>query len=363
MLSSKDYHKAYLKTYIREQSIIDKDNYNKINIKKFLSNFFLIFSPFVFAIVLNFALLNNNFNKTEVIKSNLFYKYFHDKNYNNFNKSTVIASLDLSDQISASESISEGNKFNLIEKLSRKISFYNHYPDLNATNEDIIKKNSNKLQLSSDINQRKNEFINIILPIAIDQNKKILAQRQRLIEIRNSLNLNKTIDSTDQKFIKDIAAKYRVDIKNKHKIDTLDNLLVLIDIIPNSIVLAQAANESGWGSSRFAKEYNALFGQYTYDEKSGIIPAEREEGKKHLVRHFSSINKSVEAYFKNINTNPAYKEFRILRKKLKEKEKFLPPLLLVKALNVYAEDKRYVNTITSIIRDNKLTQYDNIPSI
>ena len=139
-------------------------------------------------------------------------------------------------------------------------------------------------------------------------------------------------------------------------------MLIRVDVIPNSIVLSQAANESGWGSSRFTKEYNALFGQYTYDNNAGIVPLRRNKGEKHLIKFFSSKNKSVESYFTNINTHYAYSEFRELRKLLREKDHLYNPphtSLLVNKLNVYADDSNYINTINSIITVNKLTQYDN----
>ena len=119
---------------------------------------------------------------------------------------------------------------------------------------------------------------------------KIIALRQRLIDSKNYLNQNKTLSQTDRSFIANLATKYSITTKNKHKIDIINDLLISLDIIPNSIVIAQAANESGWGSSRFATEYNALFGEYTYDSESGVIPYQRKEGKKHLVKYFTTID-------------------------------------------------------------------------
>ena len=107
---------------------------------------------------------------------------------------------------------------------------------------------------------------------------------------------------------------------------------------------------------RFAKEYNALFGQYTYNEKKGVIPYEREIGKKHLIKHFSSLDKSVESYFKNINTHYAYEKFRSIRNAMHENNFDIK--LLTNALDVYAEDKSYVDTINSIIDSNEFTQFD-----
>ena len=220
-----------------------------------------------------------------------------------------------------------------------------------------------EINLSNNISERKKEFINIVLPIIIDQNRKMIALRQRLIDLKNYLNQNKTLSQTDQSFIKNLATKYSVSTKNRHKIDIINDLLISVDVIPNSIALAQAANESGWGSSRFATEYNALFGEYTYDNKTGIVPFQREEGKKHLIKYFTTIDKSVESYFANINSHYAYSKFRKLRKILRDQNSSLNVNMLVNKLDVYAEDDKYVDTIVSIIHDNKLTQYDSILSL
>ena len=174
-----------------------------------------------------------------------------------------------------------------------------------------------------------------------------------------NLTINKkTLNNRNLAYLKKIAKKYKIKISNKHKIDLVNELLITIDIIPNSIVLAQAANESGWGTSRFAKEYNALFGEYTYDFSKGVIPLKREEGKRHLVKAFSSYDNSVESYFRNINTHYAYEKFRLTRKVMRDKNNFSNINLLVQKLNTYAEDNNYVETITSIIESNKLSQFD-----
>ena len=160
-----------------------------------------------------------------------------------------------------------------------------------------------------------------------------------------------------------LANTYSIKTQNRHKIDVIDELLLSVDIIPNSIVLAQAANESGWGTSRFAREYNAYFGEYTYDQKIGVVPAKREEGKKHLIKHFSSINKSIESYFININSHYAYSDFRKFRKLLRDQNNLLDVDLLIGKLDDYAEDHRYIETIRSIIDVNKLKIYDRITLI
>ena len=125
-----------------------------------------------------------------------------------------------------------------------------------------------------------------------------------------------------------------------------------------SIALAQAANESGWGTSRFATEYNALFGEYTYDFSNGVVPLLREEGETHLVKSFDSFNKSVQSYFNNLNSHRAYKDFRDVRKIMRNNNNFDDVKLLVNELDTYAADEKYIYTINSIIEDNKLDQLD-----
>jgi len=206
----------------------------------------------------------------------------------------------------------------------------------------------------------KQDFIKTLLPLISYENQKILIERKNLFNIKEALVNEKTLNNQDLVYLRKIAKKYKIKTNNKHKIDLINQLLISIDIIPNSIVLAQAANESGWGTSRFAKEYNALFGEYTYDFSKGVIPLKREEGKKHLVKAFSSYNNSIKSYFRNINTHYAYEKFRLTRKQMRDKNNFSNINLLVDRLSTYAEDNNYVKTINSIIESNKLSQFDII---
>ena len=207
---------------------------------------------------------------------------------------------------------------------------------------------------------KKEEFIKTLLPLISYENQKILIDRENLKNIKTTLLDNKTLKNKDLLYLSKIAKKYNISTENKYKIDLIDQLLASVDTIPNSVVLAQAANESGWGTSRFAKEYNAIFGEYTYNFSEGVIPLKREEGKTHLVKSFTSFDKSVESYFKNINTHYAYEEFRSIRKIMRDKNNFTNISLLVGTLDNYAEDNKYVDTINAIIKSNNLTQFDII---
>ena len=107
-----------------------------------------------------------------------------------------------------------------------------------------------------------------------------------------------------------------------------------------------------------AKELNALFGEYTYDFSNGVVPLLRENGEKHLVKAFDSVDKSVQSYFNNLNSHYAYKDFRSVRKVMRENNNFNNIKLLVNELDTYAADKNYINTINSIIDINKLNKLD-----
>ena len=221
----------------------------------------------------------------------------------------------------------------------------------------IVNQNINDINLDF-LSQSKRDFVKTLLPLISYQNQNILLERSKLEELRASLIDYNTLSKTDLKFLNKISKKYRIKTADKHKYDLVNELLNRVDIIPNSIVLAQAANESGWGTSRFATEFNALFGEYTYDYSDGVVPLLREEGEKHLVKTFASVNKSVQSYFNNLNSHYAYEDFRKVREMMREKNNFSNIKLLVEELNSYAADINYITTINAIIDANKLDKFD-----
>ena len=250
--------------------------------------------------------------------------------------------------------IKQKNKFTV--SLKRKplnpniIEFINKKPNFNILN-------LNEIDLNYLSNSKK-DFVKTLLPLISYENQNILLERSKLEDLRASLIDNNTLTKTDLKFLNKISKKYRIKSSNKHKFDLLNELLNRVDIIPNSIVLAQAANESGWGKSRFAKEFNALFGEYTYSYSDGVIPLLREKGEKHLVKSFESVDKSVQSYFNNLNSHYAYEDFREVRQMMREKNNFSNIKLLVEKLDSYAADINYIKTINSIIDVNELDQFD-----
>ena len=208
------------------------------------------------------------------------------------------------------------------------------------------------------LDSNKKEFVKTVLPIIINENQNILMIRSFVNELKGKLETFRTLNNNEIRKLNDIAQKYNIKYQNKHKLDLVDEILSNVDVIPNSIVLAQAAIESGWGKSRFAKEYNALFGEYTYDDSEGVIPLERENGDTHLIKAFSSYSNSVESYFDNINSHYAYEDFRDIRNIMRKRNNFSNVNLLVNKLSTYAEDENYIKTIRQVIKTNNFGIFD-----
>ena len=191
-------------------------------------------------------------------------------------------------------------------------------------------------------------FIKIILPLILDENKKITEDRKKLFKI-----LNKNFNTAGERvWLKRRFKEYKIDDGD------LSKLKMRMDIIPVSLALAQAANESGWGTSRFALEGNALFGQWTWSKK-GISPKNKDPNKTHKVLQFQILKASVRAYKNNLNTHNAYREFREKRAQLREENKIIIGLELSKYIKSYAAiGEKYVAIINDIIEKNSLTDFD-----
>jgi len=206
------------------------------------------------------------------------------------------------------------------------IDFINKKPNFS-----ILNLNINEIDLNY-LSKSKKDFVKTLLPLISYENQNILLERSKLENIKIFLDDKNTLSKADLEFLYKISKKYRIKTNDRHKYDLVNELLNRVDVIPNSIVLAQAANESGWGTSRFAKEFNAIFGEYTYDFSNGVVPLLREEGETHLVKSFDSVNKSVQSYFNNLNSHYAYKDFREVRKIMREKNNFTNLKLLIEEI-------------------------------
>ncbi len=197
--------------------------------------------------------------------------------------------------------------------------------------------------------QRKEFFIQIILPLVLQENNNIRLDRKRLFSIINKSNNS----SLEKKWLDKKYKQYGVSSKD------LSILKIRMDEIPVSLAIAQAAKETGWGTSRFAQEGNALFGQWTWSGE-GLKPKDADKNEGHKVMKFNVLQASVRAYQRNLNTHSSYKNLRKARAELRDRGKALDSLILVKYLNEYAETgQKYVDVLTQIIKQNNLKDFDD----
>jgi Bax protein len=197
--------------------------------------------------------------------------------------------------------------------------------------------------------KRKDFFIQIILPLVIGENNSIKLDRINLFSILNKSKNTKT----EQEWLNIKFKQYGIVNKD------LSTLKIRMDEVPVSMAIAQAAKETGWGTSRFAQEGNALFGQWTWSGE-GIKPADAEDDSTHKVMRFKVLQASVKAYQRNLNTHSSYKDFRSARAELRDEGKKLDSMILTEYLDKYAETgKEYVKILQQIIRQNDLTDFDD----
>ncbi len=198
--------------------------------------------------------------------------------------------------------------------------------------------------------KKKNLFIKIVLPLILEENNRIKFDRKKLFKI---LNKNKNSDA-EKRWLNSKFKQYGVLNKD------LSTLKVRMDIVPVSLAIAQAAKESGWGTSRFAIEGNALFGQWTWSGE-GIKPAGIDSEEKHKVMKFKVLKASVRAYQRNLNTHGSYKEFRSERANMRDSDEELDSLILADFLDKYAATgKEYTKIIKQIIKQNNLQDFDKV---
>ena len=199
------------------------------------------------------------------------------------------------------------------------------------------------------VGDKKAIFIRFMLPLILNANQDIWEQREILKAAKNA---------ADYQVIMNIARLYKIKIEET----SIDELLILTNErvlpVPTSLALAQAAIESGWGTSRFSIQGNALFGQWSWSPESGLKPLEASNSQA-VVRSFPDLQSSVTAYMKNLNTHFAYQEFRELRKSYVSSGKWPNGLDLAPALHPYAETgDHYVDSIENIISHNNLVRFD-----
>ncbi len=334
-----------------KSGFLKKKSFNIVS-RFFLSSFFVISFFYVAPIFINFA--DKNFNNKEFTNNS--------KNIlNNTLKKDKLSNEDItteSDEIDLLYDILEENnsEINLVRYTTSEIDSL--FKEVNYNLKDVRETKlvkpvdigllPNEIKNIGNTKKRKDMFIKIILPLIVKENNKIRIDRKRLFTIL-SKNSNTDIEK------KWLEKKYK---QYGAKQNDLSTLKVRMDEIPVSLAIAQAAKETGWGTSRFALKGNALFGQWTWSGE-GLKPKNADEGKDHKVMKFHSLQLSVRAYLRNLNTHSTYKNLRKARTDLRNQNKPLDSIILSKFLDKYAETgNKYIEVLQKIIEQNNLKDFD-----
>lgn len=205
-----------------------------------------------------------------------------------------------------------------------------------------------------EVERKKEVFLRMVLPLVLMVNERLLEQRERLVALQKKIEAGQSIGREQRAWLNEMYRTYKVEPGE------MDRLLLRVDVVPPSLALAQAAIESGWGTSRFAREGNALFGQWVWgDDADGIVPEKRQEGKTHKIRAFDTPLEAVAAYIKNLNTHRAYRKLRRMRADLRAQGAGLNGLTLAGGLEAYSEKgQAYVDLVRQIIAANELRPLD-----
>ncbi len=332
---------------------IDNNNLGSI-VRIFLSSLIIVFVFYSLPLLINFA--NDNILNTQEFRNNskTVLAYTLDKKNNR--------SVDTNEEYNEKDLLVDIYSLNEKETDAVRLdasTIKQLYEDTGYKLDDIRKNKLVKpvaldsfpreIKMIENTKKRKEFFIQIVLPLILQENNNIRLDRKRLFSIINKSNNTKL----EKNWLNKKYKQYGIPSKD------LSTLKVRMDEVPVSLALAQAAKETGWGTSRFAQEGNALFGQWTWSG-DGLKPKEADEHKGHKVMKFNVLQASVRAYQRNLNTHKTYKEFRLARAQLRDEGKPLDSIILSQYLDEYAETgQEYVKILKKIIVQNDLKDFDN----
>ncbi|WP_419535375.1 glucosaminidase domain-containing protein [Endozoicomonas sp.] len=206
-----------------------------------------------------------------------------------------------------------------------------------------------------DVKAKKSAFFGFLLPMVQEENDTILQNRERIV----ALSSQSVFSESSRTWLTDMARKYRIRDVATFDEAFFQKLLTRVDTIPASLALAQSANETAWGTSRFARQGNNFFGQWCFSSGCGIVPGSRPEGEIYEVQKFEDVAASVSAYMHNLNTNHQYRVLRELREQKRESQAPVTGADLAHGLQAYSiRGDEYVKELLSMINSNKLLQYD-----
>ena len=334
----------------KNKDISQTQSINSIS-RIFLSSFVLISFFYIAPILINFA--NKNFNSKEYTNnSKKILAYTLNKKDKNKKESDTLKESDLLLDIFSLNNL-ETDSVRLSASTIKQL-----FEDTGYELNDVRKKKLVKpvaltllpqeIKMIENTKKRKEFFIQIVLPLIIKENSNIKLDRKTLFSIINKSNNS----NSEKKWLDRKYKQYGV------KSNDLSTLKIRMDEIPVSLAIAQAAKETGWGTSRFAQEGNALFGQWTWSGE-GLKPKDAEKGEGHKVMKFNVLQASVRAYQRNLNTHRSYINLRKARSELRSNDKPLDSLILSKHLDKYAETgSQYIEVLQKIIEQNNLKDFD-----
>lgn len=242
-----------------------------------------------------------------------------------------------------------------VQQTSTETTYHHDVPELQDAH--IVGKAPNFAEIT-DISEKKHTFFSFLKPGIAWENRRVLQERENLNNIKDNFLANK-LSNDNIKQAKKLAENYDLSL-SEQGVDQkwIDDMLHRVDVLPEALVLTQAANESAWGTSRFATEGNNYFGQWCYSEGCGLIPLKRGEGMTHEVASFSSVQESIHRYFMNVNRNAAYYDLREIRYGLRENNANLlsadSAMEMVNGLLKYSErGEAYVQDLQSMMRHNQ----------
>ncbi len=344
--------KIFKKNRLKAFKIIEENNLQTIP-RMLLSSLIVVSFFYSLPLIINFT--NNKIESSAGIQNNskAILAYTLNKQSSNPTSSTKLNEEDLLIDI-YSLNDQETDTVRLDASTIKQL-----FEDTDYTLEDVRKKKLVKpialtllpaeIKMIENVKKRKEFFIQIVLPLILEENKNIKLDRKRLFNIINKSNNT----DLERRWLNKKYKQYGIPSKD------LSILKRRMDIVPVSLAIAQAAKETGWGTSRFAQQGNALFGQWTWSGE-GLKPKEADKNEGHKVMRFNVLQASVRAYQRNINTHSSYLDFRLARAKLRDLGKPLDSMILSSFLDKYAETgNQYVKVLQKIIQQNKLKDFDD----
>ncbi len=345
--------KTLKKTNIHVTKLLKENNLQTIP-RVILSSLAVILFFYSFPIVINFAnnkIINNDGyqNNSKAILAYTLNNQSNNKSKDNLNfneEDLLIDIYSLNEQETDTIRLDASTIKQLFEDTDYKLDDVRKKKLVKPVALSLLPK---EIKMIENTKKRKDFFIQIVLPLILEENNNIRLDRKRLFAIINKSHNTKL----EKQWLNKKYKQYGIPSKD------LSVLKIRMDEVPVSLAIAQAAKETGWGTSRFAQQGNALFGQWTWSGE-GLKPKEADKNEGHKVMRFNVLQASVRAYQRNLNTHSSYEDFRLARAELRDRSKPLDSLILSRYLDKYAETgNQYVEVLQKIIKQNNLKDFDD----